>query len=121
MHHLRTAEKARGERVMGTRSCDWENYTDEQRAEDERLFQIYRNGIACAQPRLRQIAKEKATTPAGIYAKALVVRASRTGAKHLAMTLAEDLVNYPALRAAIWPADTAREEPVSRPIPGWIR
>jgi hypothetical protein len=46
-----------------------------------------------------------AATAAGIYGKALVVRASRSGAVMLAMGLAEDLVNNPALRASLWAAD----------------
>jgi hypothetical protein len=43
--------------------------------------------------RIRKIA---AFTAAGIYAKALVVRASRTSAPILAMSLASDLINCPA-------------------------
>jgi hypothetical protein len=51
-----------------------------------------------------RIRKMKATTAAGIYAKAAVVRASKTGAADLAMSLAEDLLACPGLRAALWPA-----------------
>lgn len=49
--------------------------------------------------------KIRATTPAGIYAKALIVSTSRTGAPHLAASLATDLISLPALRASIWPTD----------------
>jgi hypothetical protein len=48
--------------------------------------------------------KIKATTPAGIYAKALLVRSSRTGATELAMSLAEDMIECKALRDTLWPA-----------------
>jgi hypothetical protein len=56
---------------------------------------------------LREIRKVRATTAAGIYAKAPVVRASRTGANVLAMSLAEDLVDCAELRQSLWPADAA--------------
>ena len=48
--------------------------------------------------------KQPATTAAGVYAKALVCKTSQTGAAVLAMTLAEDLIATPAIRASIWPA-----------------
>jgi hypothetical protein len=53
---------------------------------------------------LRAAAKIKAPTAAGIYAKAMAVRASTTGAANLAMSLAEDLLAAPGLRASLWPA-----------------
>jgi hypothetical protein len=59
---------------------------------------------------MNRIRKMKATTAAGIYAKAAVVRASRTGAADLAMSLAQDpwtvqdLLDCPGLRASLWPA-----------------
>ncbi|HUB48362.1 MAG TPA: hypothetical protein VMB73_25580 [Acetobacteraceae bacterium] len=62
----------------------------------------------CAKPSLVAIAKIKATTPAGIYAKAAVVRASKTGAAGLAMSLAEDLLACPGLRALLWPGEAAQ-------------
>jgi hypothetical protein len=59
----------------------------------------------------RRAAKLKASTPAGIYAKALVVRSSQTAAAILAMSLAEDLIGAPVLRASLWPATTAEHVP----------
>jgi hypothetical protein len=53
---------------------------------------------------LRNAAKLKATTPAGIYAKAIAVRSSKTGARFLAVSMAEDLLACTALRASLWPA-----------------
>lgn len=67
---------------------------------------------ATAAHRLRRVSHIPATTPAGIYSKALCVRASRTGAVNLAMSLAEDLVSNPALRAALWTVDA--EHPKGR-------
>ena len=105
LHHLRSAEKAYASRTW-PRSCGHERSPQEEREarrEDEQLMHLYNDGIARAKPPLVLIAKEKAATAAGVYAKALLVRASKTGAASLAMSLAEDLVNSPALRAAIWP------------------
>jgi hypothetical protein len=53
---------------------------------------------------LKHAAKLRAVTGAGIYAKALACRASRTGAPILAMSLADDLLGNPALRVALWAA-----------------
>lgn len=52
---------------------------------------------------LSKARKLRAATPAGIYAKVLVIRASESGAPMLAVSLAHDLVDVPALRASIWP------------------
>jgi hypothetical protein len=49
-------------------------------------------------------AELEATTHAGIYAKALIVRCSSTGASALAMSLATDLVECKGLRDVLWPA-----------------
>ena len=46
----------------------------------------------------------RATTPAGIYAKALIVRSTKTGAAQMAMSLADDLIACPGLRESLWPA-----------------
>jgi hypothetical protein len=71
---------------------------------DKELMEAWETGNKAAKPKMVAIAKIKATTPAGIYAKAMVVRASKTGAAGLAMSLAEDLVACDALRASLWPA-----------------
>jgi hypothetical protein len=52
----------------------------------------------------KRAAKIKAVTGAGVYAKAMIIAASRTGATVLAMSLARDLMASPRIRAAIWPA-----------------
>jgi hypothetical protein len=74
------------------------------RAKDTGLMDEYYSGIESAKPAMGRIRKMKATTAAGIYAKAAVVRASKTGAADLAMSLAEDLLACPGLRATLWPA-----------------
>lgn len=60
-----------------------------------------------AMPILRAIGKIKATTPAGIYAKAMACRASTTGSAVLAKSLADDLLACQALRALLWPGEVA--------------
>jgi hypothetical protein len=50
------------------------------------------------------ITKKPAQTPAGIYAKALVVKSSMTGAAKLARSLAADLIACRELRESLWPA-----------------
>ncbi len=67
-------------------------------------WQEYHEEKKSAKPMMHRIRKLKATTAAGIYAKAAVVRASKTGAADLAMSLAQDLLDCPGLRASLWPA-----------------
>ncbi|MGH7155856.1 MAG: hypothetical protein ACREF3_18160 [Acetobacteraceae bacterium] len=93
LHHLVTAEKALAARR-------WDATSDQ--AENDRLLHIYTDGISRSRTPLNLIAKVKATTAAGVYAKATVVRASRTGAAKLAMTLAEDLLANAPLRVLVW-------------------
>jgi hypothetical protein len=104
LHRLKHAQKARGQR-NGLR---WRSDTPEEqrrsRAEDAALFAEWQEGEKSAKPAMLRIRKMKATTAAGIYAKAAVVRASETGAAVLAMSLAEDLLACPGLRSALWPA-----------------
>ncbi len=56
---------------------------------------------------LRAIGKMPATTPAGLYAKALAVQSSATGASILARSLAQDFLDCRELRASLWPAEAA--------------
>jgi hypothetical protein len=57
--------------------------------------------------RVRRAGKMRATTPAGIYAKAMLVRFGTETAAVLAMSLAEDLLDCEALRLTLWPAGGA--------------
>jgi hypothetical protein len=69
----------------------------------------FRTGEKAGKNRLYWIAKKKATTAAGIYAKATICRASATGAAGLAMSLAMslaiDLLDCEELRKSLWPAE----------------
>jgi hypothetical protein len=56
---------------------------------------------------LRLCGKLPATTPAGIFAKALLVEKTKGMAPALALSLARDLRTSPALRRALWPAEQA--------------
>lgn len=78
--------------------------------EDRRLLRKHEAAVSAEmapiEGRLRslfsQVRKARATTGAGIYAKALICRHSETGAAKLAMSLAEDLVASPHLRMTLW-------------------
>ncbi|HUC16546.1 MAG TPA: hypothetical protein VMA37_02540 [Acetobacteraceae bacterium] len=61
---------------------------------------------------LREAGKLRAKTGAGIYAKALAITRLRSGGLALCKSLAEDLIDNPALRATLWGA-----EPESAPDP----
>jgi len=56
---------------------------------------------------LRRIGKIPARTPAGLFAKAALVRASKSGAAVLASSMANDMIQTHALRSAIWPAEVS--------------
>lgn len=71
---------------------------DKQRRAIQDRVQRQANG------QMRRAAKLRATTPAGIFAKALVVRATSTGAAVFGKGLAEDLLANDTLRRSIWPA-----------------
>jgi hypothetical protein len=75
------------------------------RAQAETHWDESRALIQRARTLMRALAKQQAQTAAGIYAKALVVRGSRTGAEVLARSLARDLAALPALRASLWQAE----------------
>ncbi len=104
LHHLARAQKAFDAR----RISNWCYLEGDARkaaeAEYDRLLPVAQEGERAGKPALVRIAKMKATTAAGIFAKAMVVRCSKTGAAGLATTLAEDLIACPGLRAALWPA-----------------
>jgi hypothetical protein len=110
LHHLTAAEQAYAAR----RANEWIHLQGGAREaakklNDELLKEWYdRNDRG--RPAMARIAKMKATATAaaGIYAKAAVVRASKTGAAGLAMTLAQDLLDCPGLRAVLWSTGETR-------------
>jgi hypothetical protein len=79
-------------------------WDDRRRAESDALADERWERVHKARSLLYGIRKLRATTGAGIYAKALVVRSSVTGAAELAMSWAEDLVACSELRATLWPS-----------------
>jgi hypothetical protein len=81
------------------------NWTDADRQRHQELHDVAYATERQAVTLMRRAKKIKATTAAGVFAKALIVRSSRTGATELAMTLAEDLIDCPGLRASLWPAE----------------
>lgn len=109
LFRLKAAEFVYERRIIGTKRPD-HPYTDEDRQSDTEDMVRYQTLNAQASAMLRAARKHAAATPAGIYAKALCVRASATGAKDLAMSLAEDLIACEGLRATLWPARD-REDP----------
>ena len=104
LHLLRHARDALAEERRIDFSRD---VSEEKHRRSSELFSTMRTANAKAVQILRRASKMRASTAAGIYAKALIVRASGTGAKVLAMSLAEDMINCPGLRQSLWPAETA--------------
>jgi hypothetical protein len=97
----RETNRAEGE-LARSRNRWWEPWPE---MGSRRLFSDYDAQHKATTPILSRIRKLPAKTPAGIYAKALVVKASRTGAPILAMSLAEDLIACRELRESLWPAE----------------
>jgi hypothetical protein len=105
LHLLTHAEKGRNAvRELWRRFDAGENY-DLLRTEMDQLREDSSEAVKRAKPLLSRIRKLRATTGAGIYAKALVVRSSITGAPLLAMSLAEDLIACSELRTILWPSE----------------
>jgi hypothetical protein len=81
--------------------------TTEQNRQRDEIYAELVAADALAVRLTRRAAKFRATTAAGIYAKALVVRSARSVAAMLAMSLAEDLIACDELRRSLWPAEIA--------------
>lgn len=98
-------------RLRGVAEAAWRRFADtpvgwskEQRVERDTLRAQERVASRALSCLLRRAGSLAATTPAGIYAKAIAVRTSKTGAALLGVSLAEDLIDNPALRASLWSA-----------------
>lgn len=100
LHHLKAAEAA-------SKNRSWPRHTKEDEARDAEIVRLFWEHRGKARSLMFRARKLSANTAAGIYAKAPCVRFSATGAAEFAMSLAEDLVNNPALRASLWSADHA--------------
>ena len=103
LHFATSAEKAMASRDHSI-DDNSERWSAEGRARDAALLAQYWDNTRETTNRIRRAQKMKATTPAGIYAKALLVRVSKTGAAGMAMSLAVDLLDCPGLRESLWPA-----------------
>ncbi|HJU16658.1 MAG TPA: hypothetical protein VJ770_09310 [Stellaceae bacterium] len=108
LHLMKRAEWALKEFLAMHRPDSWDLKHPAMQAfvrERDHLHGERASAIGKAKPLMSRIRKMRATTAVGIYAKALVVRSSRTAAPMLAMSLAEDLIANSALRASLWPAE----------------
>jgi hypothetical protein len=89
---------------------DGQLWTEEKKAQADFMYDQQRGLSTAAASLIKLAAKLKATTPAGIYAKALVIRASLTGAAGLGQSLADDLIACDGLRQTLtWPDGAARQ------------
>jgi hypothetical protein len=100
--HLREAKEAWAKRRAPRGDGCW---SEAERRQDEVAMAEWRHATKMAHKPVREAKKMKAVTPAGIYAKALVVRCSAAGALEMAMSLAIDLVDCQALRATLWASE----------------
>jgi hypothetical protein len=101
LYLLRRADTTRDKAWSSQKPYD--DYTPSERIANELLWREAKSLVYRAKTLMRRVAKIPAQSPAGIYAKALLVQSSRTGAQCLARTLAEDLVACPSLRESLWP------------------
>lgn len=99
------AERLEAQRRAIYEACTRYSLESRERAKCEQLWELREEKVQAAKTLMRRVRKIRATTGAGIYAKALLVRHSKTGAPELAASLAEDLIAVPALRASLWPTD----------------
>jgi hypothetical protein len=104
MHLFKQAKAARTERHAASLEQADRRVSAEELRLDKALFARWQDLDAQGAAVLRRAKKLRAVTPAGIYAKALLVRSTKTGAREMAMSLAEDLINCPGLRSTLWPA-----------------
>jgi hypothetical protein len=109
LHHLGHAQKAYDARPEYLHLAHQSEQNAAVRARREELYEDFKEGERLGKSVLNKITKLRATTAAGIYAKAMIVRTSKTGAAGLAMSLAQDLLDCPGLRSSLWPAQTEGE------------
>jgi hypothetical protein len=102
--HLLKQSNAMWKARDAVRWVNRKEWAEEDRKKDDDLFKAASAMKRRAAKILWLAKKLPAKTPAGIYAKALIVRTSRTGAAELAMSLADDLISSAAVRATLWPA-----------------
>jgi len=96
-------------RHAGAMEAEWRasdrHSADVSAAEKTRLAAVWEEAQDLERQARRSMWRAKklqAQTPAGIYAKAMLVRCSKTGAADMAMSLAEDMVACRSLRELLW-------------------
>jgi hypothetical protein len=98
------AEAIRLKRASETALAAWRATMSVGNPEYRSALEVHRAAGRAFKKALHHAKKYPAQTSAGIYAKAALVRSSQTGAGVLAMSLADDLLSMPGLRASLWPA-----------------
>ncbi len=104
LHAIKLASAA-NDAIAATSPPPDRGYTDDDRARRFELVAEWKALDNNATKLLRRVSKLKATTAAGIYAKALVCRSSAGGSALLAHSLADDFISCDGLRASLWPAE----------------
>lgn len=74
----------------------------EQALDTSELFRLWQKAEAEMRGFCTKARKLSAKTPAGLFAKAMLCRAHKTGAGVLAMSLADDFLACDEIRLAIW-------------------
>jgi hypothetical protein len=105
LHTIKKANEASAARPS-LESC---NQSPKARAEWQAAFDAWQDADREATRLLRRVSKMRATTAAGLYAKALVCRSSASGSAALAHSLADDFIACDGLRASLWPAESGEE------------
>jgi len=96
--------------IMARRQSDqlWDEYKSLnfslKNPDRDRLYDEWKRTERLVKSALLKLRKLSATTPAGIFAKAVVVSRTGSTAAMVAVSLANDLLASPALRQAVWPA-----------------
>jgi hypothetical protein len=72
--------------------------------DEKRLYEEWRRAARTVRSLLLKLRKVRATTAAGIFAKAAAVSRTGSTAADVAVSLANDLLASPELRKAVWPA-----------------
>jgi hypothetical protein len=83
----------------------YEAFRKAPRSNDIAALADYRHKRRMLGQALRRICALPASTPLGLFAKAMAVRRVGLKASGLAVSLADDLLNHPALRRVLWPAN----------------
>jgi hypothetical protein len=101
---LLETQRVEAARFAQMKVCTARGWTDDDRRRFNEEYASLNELRMRARAPLKRIGKMSACTAAGIYAKAMIVRASSTGAAVLAKSMAKDFLACAELRRALWPA-----------------